>query len=44
MRSQEPCCSRHADEDLSGVPVVDEKSGTDSLKTLKETKSDLVLV
>ena len=34
MGFQEPCSSRQADEALSSVPVVHDKSGTDSLKTL----------
>ena len=42
MGSQEPCSSRQADEALSSVPVVHDKSGTDSLKTLKEIKTELV--
>ena len=39
--SQEPCSSRQADDALSGVPIVDDKRGTDSLKTLKEIKTEL---
>ena len=39
LSSQEPCSSRQADEALSSVPVVYDKSGTDSLKTLKEIKT-----
>ena len=39
--SQEPCSIRQADEALSGVPIVHDKSGTDSLKTLKEIKTQL---
>ena len=42
MGSQEPCSSRQADEALSSVPVVHDKSGTDSLKTLEEIKTELV--
>ena len=42
MGSQEPCSNRQADEAFSSGPVAYEKSGTDSLKTLKETKADLV--
>ena len=42
MGSQEPCSSRQADEALSSVPVVYDKSWTDSLKTLKEMKAELV--
>ena len=42
MGSHEPCSSRQVDEALSGVPVVYGKSGTDSLKTLKEIKADIV--
>ena len=41
MGSQEPCSSRQADEALSSVPIVCDKSGTDSLETLKE-KTELV--
>ena len=41
MSSQEPCSSRQADEALSGVPIVHDKSGTDRLKTLKEIKTEL---
>ena len=40
--SQEPCSSHQADEALSNVPVVHDKSETDSLKSLKEIKSELV--
>ena len=39
--SQEPCSSRQVDEALSGVPIVHDKSGTDSLKTLKQIKTEL---
>ena len=39
--SQELCSSRQPDEALSGVPIVHDKSGTDSLKTLKEIKTEL---
>ena len=39
--SQEPCSSRQADESLSGAPNVHDKSGTDSLKTLKEIRTEL---
>ena len=39
--SQEPCSSRQADEALPSVPIVHDKSGTDSLKTLKEIKTEL---
>ena len=42
MSSQEPCSSRQADEALSSVPVGYDKSGTESLKTLKEIKTELV--
>ena len=42
MGSQEPCSSRQADEALSSVPIVCVKIGTDSLKTLKEIKTELV--
>ena len=42
MGSQEPCSSHQADEALSSVPVVLDKSGTDSLKTLKEMKTKLM--
>ena len=42
MGSQEPCSSRQADEALFSVPIVCDKSGTDSLKTLKEIKTELV--
>ena len=42
MSSQEPCSSRQADEALSSVPIVCDKSGTDSLKILKEIKTELV--
>ena len=42
MGSQEPCSRRQDDEALSGVPHVYEKSGTNSLKTLKEIKAELV--
>ena len=42
MGSQQPSSSRQADEALSSVPVVHDKSGTDSLKTLKEIKTELV--
>ena len=42
MSSQEPCSSRQADKALSSVPVGYDKSGTDSLKTLKEIKTELV--
>ena len=42
MGSQEPCSSRQADEALSSVPIVCDKSGTDSLKTLEEKKTELV--
>ena len=39
--SQEPCSSRRADAAFPGVPIVHDKSGTDSLKTLKEIKTEL---
>ena len=39
--SQEPCSSRQADEALSGVPIVHDKIGTDSSKTLKGIKTEL---
>ena len=42
MGSQEPCSSRQADEALSSVPIVCDKSGTDSLQTLKGIKIELV--
>ena len=42
MGSQEPCSSRQADEAFSSVPIVHDKSGTDSSKTLKEVKTELV--
>ena len=42
MGSQEPCSSPQADEALSSVPIVHDKSGTDSLKTLKQRKTELV--
>ena len=42
MGSQEPCSSRQADEALCSMPVVHDKSGTDSLRTLKEMKTELV--
>ena len=42
MGSQEPCSSRQVDEAISNVPIVHDKSGTDSLKTLKEIKTELV--
>ena len=42
MVSQEPCSSRQADEALSSVPIAHEKSGSDSLKTLKEIKTELM--
>ena len=42
MGSQESCSSRQADEALSSVPIVHDKSGTDSLKTLKEMKTEMV--
>ena len=42
MGPQEPCSSRQADEALSSVPVVYDKSGTASLKTPKEVKAELV--
>ena len=38
MGSQEPCSSRQADEALSSVPVLHDKSGTNSFKTLKKNK------
>ena len=41
MGSQALCSIRQADEALSCVPVVHEKSGTDSLRTLEETNADL---
>ena len=40
--SPETCSSCQADEAFSHVPVAFEKSGTDSLKTLKETKAEFV--
>ena len=40
--SQEPSSSRQVDEALSSVPIVRDKNGTDSLKTLKEIKTELV--
>ena len=42
MGFQEPCSSRQADEALSSVLIVHDKSGTDSLKTLKEVMTELV--
>ena len=39
MRSQEPCSSLQADEALSSVPIVHDKNGTDSFKTVKEIKN-----
>ena len=42
MGSQESCSSRQADEALSSVPVVYDKIGTDSLKTLNEIKIELI--
>ena len=42
IRSQETCSSRQADEALSSVPVVCDKSGRDTLKTLKEIKTELI--
>ena len=42
MASQEPFSSRQADEALSITPVLYDKSGTDSLKTLKEIKTELI--
>ena len=42
MGSQEPCSSCQAVEAFSSVPVVHDKSGTDSLKTLKDIKTELV--
>ena len=42
MGSQEPRSSRQADEALSSVPVVCDKSRTESLKTGKEIKTELV--
>ena len=42
MGSQEPCSSCQADEALSSVPIAHDKSGTDSLKTLKEIKTELL--
>ena len=42
MGSEEPCSSRQADEALSSVPIVYNKSGSDSLKTLKEIRTELV--
>ena len=40
--SQEPFSSRQADEALSSMPIVHDESGTDSLKTLKERKTESV--
>ena len=42
MGSQEPCSSRQADKALSSAPAVYDKSGIDSLKTLKVIKAELV--
>ena len=42
MGSQELCSSRHAEQAFSSMPVVHDKSGTDSLKTLKEIRTELV--
>ena len=42
MGSQEPCSSLQADEALSSLPIVHDKSVTDCLKTLKERKTELV--
>ena len=42
MSSQEPCSSRQADEALSSVPFGYDESGTDSLETLKDIKTELV--
>ena len=42
MGPQESCSSRQVDEALSSMPVVHDKSGTDSLKTLKEIKTEFV--
>ena len=42
MGSQEPCSSRQADDALSILPVLHDKSGTDSLQTLTKIKSKLV--
>ena len=40
--SQEPCSSRQVDEALSSVPIVHDKTGTDSLKTMHEIKTEVV--
>ena len=42
MGSQEPCSSCQVNEASSSVPVVYDKGGTASLKTLKEMKTELV--
>ena len=42
MGFQKPCSSRQMDEALSSVPVVCDKSGTDSLNTLKKIKTEVV--
>ena len=42
MGSQEPCSSRQADEVFCSVPFAHDKSGTDSLTTLKEIKTELL--
>ena len=42
MGFQEPCSRRQVDETLSSVSDVCDKNGTDSLKTLKEIKAELV--
>ena len=42
MCCQESCSSHQVDEPLSNVPVVHDRSGTHSLKTLKELKTELV--
>ena len=41
MGSQEPCSGRRVDDASSNVPVVYDKNGTDSLKTLKAVKAEL---
>ena len=42
MGFQKPCTSRQMDEALSSVPVVCDKTGTDSLNTLKKIKTEVV--
>ena len=42
MGAPESCSNRQADEALSSVPIAHEKSGSDSLKTFKEIKTELM--